>query len=94
MTTCRRLAVPVACMGADVVRRKRKDPGAALGVPAELTTFVPANWPGKSEYQRWAAWSEARYSWADANLPNGYEDMPEWDGVMPDQPWDEVKHTI
>lgn len=74
-----------------VVRRRRKEDPLFAGLPEDAVRFVPARWPGGSEYQRWAAWSEARHSWAEANLPNGYEDMPVWNGVVPDMPWDEAE---
>ena len=80
------------------MRRRQKlrtdSAGNVLTIPPSLTDFVPEDWPGKSEHQRWAAWSEARYSWAEENLPDGYEDMPSWPGVVPDQPWSEAKREL
>lgn len=78
------------------MRRRPRNPTSNAGpvIPEALVEFVPADWPGKSEHRRWAAWAEARYSWAEENLPAGYEDMPSWDGVVPDQPWNEAKRLI
>lgn len=90
---CPRLVECGEFMGGLVVRRRRREQAAVNGgpIPASVLEFVPADWPGTSEYQRWAAWSEARYSWADENLPDGCEDLPAWGGVVPDQPWSEVE---
>lgn len=90
--TCLRLVVFVACMGADVVRRKRKDPVLDGGMRPEFVAFDPADWDGESDYHRWLAWDKARCSWADANLPDGREGLPGWDlsrfASMPDAPFD------
>lgn len=89
--TCRRRVVSVAFMEASLVRRRGKDPCAVLGVPPELAVFDPLEWPGTSDYQRWASWFGARRSWAEANLPNRFENMPSGDSKVPDMPWDEVE---
>lgn len=62
-------------------------------IPESVLTFIPGHWEGGSEYQRWAAWDEARVAWAEANLPEGIEDLPSDLGanLPPDQPWDEVE---
>lgn len=77
-------------MGGLVVRRKRPSEAEQLGLPPGLADFVPSDWPGGSEYQRYEAWRDARYSWAETNLSGGVEDLPWWHGDIPDQPWDEV----
>lgn len=77
-----------------VVRRKREaSETEQLGLPRLLADFVPADWPGGSEYQRYEAWREARESWAETNLAGGVEDLPWWHGRIPDQPWDEVANS-
>lgn len=79
------------------MRRRQRAPAGPTGnpaIPQALLDFVREDWPGKSEHQRWVSWAEARYSWADANLPDGYEDMPSWDGIVPDQPWHEARLEI
>lgn len=78
-------------MGVGVVRRRRKDPVLDGGMSPVLVRFDPADWFGDSDYQRWRAWDEARFAWAEANLPNGPEGLPGWhDRVvsMPDAPFD------
>ena len=79
------------------MRRRRKEQVAFDGstIPAPVLEFVAADWPGGSEYQRWAAWDAARTAWAEANLPNGVASLPfELVEYVPDQPWSEVAHTI
>lgn len=88
---CRHLVVLVVFMGVLVVRRKRLSESEQLGLPAGLGDFVPADWPGGSEYQRYEAWRKARIVWAEEHLPGGAEDVPWWQGEIPDQPWDEVE---
>lgn len=73
-------------------RRRRQETDS--GIPATLLDFTAAEWAGSSEYQQWAAWDDARRTWAIANLPGGEEDLPGWTGAVPDQPWDEVKDAI
>jgi len=75
------------------VRRRQRNP-ENYGVPESFATFTPTEWPGRSGFQQWRAWDEARLSWAAENLPGGAEDLPDWGGAVPDQPWDEVKHLI
>lgn len=43
-----------------VVKRKRPDPQLKAGLPLVLADFVPSEWPGGSEYQRYEAWRAAR----------------------------------
>lgn len=88
---CRLLVACVVFTGAVVVRRRQRGPELTHGVPAHLADFDPGLWPGGSEYQRYAAWFDARCLWADANLPDGLEGLPDWDGSVPDQPWGEVE---
>lgn len=89
--TCRRLVASAAFMWAAVVVRRRRRPAEVpAGFPVDVVVFEPEKWPGTSEYQRWAAWFEARHQWAADNLPDGSEGLPSWDGVPPDQPWSEV----
>ena len=73
-----------------MVRRKRQSEAEQLGLPRVLADFVPSDWPGGSEYQRYSAWRQARLTWAEANLSGGVADLPWWHGEIPDQPWDEV----
>lgn len=87
---CRLLVVPVVFMGGLVVRRKRSSEAEQLCLPSGLADFVPVDWPGGSEYQRYEAWRRARETWAENHLPGGSENLPWWHGVIPDQPWDEV----
>lgn len=85
--------LPVASavfMGGLVVRRKRLDPQLKAGLPLVLADFVPSEWPGGSEYQRYEAWRAAREDWAEKYHPEGVDGLPWWHGVVPDQPWDEV----
>lgn len=74
-------------------RRPRELVVTGAKIPESVLTFIPGHWQGGSEYQRWAAWDEARVAWAEANLPGGMEDMPDGllDNLAPDQPWDEVE---
>lgn len=91
---CRRLAVSVVFMGGPVVRRRQREQIVnGQRIPERVLTFVPAQWQGGSDYQRWEAWDEARRSWAEVNLPGGAEDLPSTLGanLPPDQPWDEVE---
>lgn len=81
------------------MRRRKKEQVAFDGsaIPASVSDFVMADWPGGSEYQRWAAWDAARTAWAEANLPNGVASLPtemRERFPAPDQPWSEVAHTI
>lgn len=75
------------------MRRRERGPRAIGGgvIPADVADFDPAKWADGSDYQRWAAWDEARRAWAVKNLPGGEDDLPTWGGVVPDQPWDEVE---
>lgn len=74
--------------------RRRRRITADTGIPAALLDFIAADWPGKSEFQQWKAWDAARRAWATAELPGGEEDLPDWAGVVPDQPWSEAKREL
>ena len=73
------------------MRRRRPSPADEAGLPESLGDFTAGEWKGRSEYQQWRAWDKARRVWAVTNLPGGIEDLPDWDGVVPDQPWEEVE---
>ena len=67
---------------------------SGAGVPDNLLHFSPEQWPAISDFQSWQAWDTARREWADENLPSGQNDLPAWEGSIPDQPWNEVEHLI
>lgn len=76
------------------MRRRKKAVQSIHGdaVPDDVADFIPAHWPGRSDYQKYVAWAEARQAWALENLPGGEDDLPPWDSAgIPDQPWDEVE---
>jgi hypothetical protein len=60
------------------------------GVPDRLATFVPSDWPGGDDEERFAAWVAARVAYADRHgWPGG---RAEADGIgalrqRPDEPW-------
>jgi len=78
------------------VRRRRREPEAPNGsrIPASVLYFVPADWPGDDRgpvhdlWARYEAWSEAREDWAVAHLSEGVEDLPSFEGEVPEAPFD------
>ena len=77
------------------MRRRRREPEAPNGsrIPVSVLVFVPADWPGDDRggihdvWARYEAWDEARTAWAEANLPDGVEDLPAFDGDVPEAPF-------
>lgn len=73
------------------MRRRPKvvvtDEGATY--PAYVFEFIPHDWPGAIDWDRYEAWQAAREVWAVANLPDGVAGLPfRLDGYIPDAPFD------
>lgn len=46
---------------------KRRVREVESAIPAELQTFTPGDWPGRTDLERLGAWCAARRAWAGAN---------------------------
>ena len=74
------------------VRAIQTDDGTVI--PLTVLEFRSDEWPGDKrgglhdDFARYEAWNRARIEWAESNLPNGLEDLPEFTGHIPDAPWD------
>jgi len=66
-------------------RRKETEDPTNNPVPVKLRRFVPAEWPGETEWRQYEAWWGAHCEWGDLH-PD--VDMGPWTEEIGDIPWD------
>lgn len=67
-----------------VVRRRQRE--RVVG-EAEVLDFIPDQWPGETDFERYEAWAAARKAWAAKSVAEGGPGLPLYMGWIPDQPW-------